>query len=83
MISRQWRGLAKPDCSQAYADHLYKETFPAIGKLPASSVPRYFDAACMKASSTWLSRSGRIWRQYDNSLEIMSSALSFRRPFAR
>jgi hypothetical protein len=22
MISRQWRGLAKPDCSQAYADHL-------------------------------------------------------------
>jgi heme-degrading monooxygenase HmoA len=34
MISRQWRGLAKPDCSQAYADHLRKETFPAIGKLP-------------------------------------------------
>lgn len=34
MISRQWQGLAKPDCSQAYADHLRKETFPAIGKLP-------------------------------------------------
>ena len=34
MISRQWRGLAKPDCSQAYADHLRRETFPAIGKLP-------------------------------------------------
>jgi heme-degrading monooxygenase HmoA len=34
MISRQWRGLAKADCSQAYADHLRKETFPAIRKLP-------------------------------------------------
>ena len=34
MISRQWRGLAKPDCSQAYADHLRGETFPEIGKLP-------------------------------------------------
>jgi len=35
MIYRQWRGLAKPDCSQAYLDHLRKETFPAIGKLPS------------------------------------------------
>ena len=34
MISRQWRGLAEADCSQAYADHLRKETFPAIRKLP-------------------------------------------------
>ncbi len=34
MISRQWRGLAKADSSQAYADHLRKETFPAFGKLP-------------------------------------------------
>lgn len=34
MISRQWRGVAKPDCSQAYEDHLRRETFPAIGKLP-------------------------------------------------
>ena len=34
MISRQWRGLAKPDRSQAYVDHLRKETFPAIRKLP-------------------------------------------------
>src|SRR6266481_2150022 len=34
MISRQWRGLAKPDCSQAYADHLRRETLPAIRKLP-------------------------------------------------
>jgi heme-degrading monooxygenase HmoA len=33
MISRQWRGLAKHDCSQAYADHLRTETFPAIRKL--------------------------------------------------
>ena len=34
MISRQWRGLAKPDCSQAYVDHLHMETFPAIATLP-------------------------------------------------
>jgi heme-degrading monooxygenase HmoA len=34
MISRQWRGLAKVDCSQAYADHLRRETLAAIGKLP-------------------------------------------------
>jgi heme-degrading monooxygenase HmoA len=34
MISRQWRGLAKPDRSQDYADHLRRETFPAIRKLP-------------------------------------------------
>ena len=34
MISRQWRGLAKPDRSQAYVDHLRGETFTAISKLP-------------------------------------------------
>jgi heme-degrading monooxygenase HmoA len=34
MISRQWRGLAKPDCTEAYVDHLRSETFPAIAKLP-------------------------------------------------
>jgi hypothetical protein len=34
MISRQWRGLAKPECAQAYVEHLQAETFPAIRKLP-------------------------------------------------
>jgi heme-degrading monooxygenase HmoA len=34
MISRQWRGLAKPEFAQAYVEHLLSETFPAIRKLP-------------------------------------------------
>lgn len=34
MISRQWRGLAKPDFVDAYIEHLHTETFPAIRKLP-------------------------------------------------
>ena len=34
MISRQWRGLAKTDRSHAYLDHLRRETFPKIAKLP-------------------------------------------------
>lgn len=34
MISRQWRGLARPQFAQAYVDHLQAETFPAIRKLP-------------------------------------------------
>lgn len=34
MISRHWRGLAKPEAAQAYVDHLRSETFPAIRQLP-------------------------------------------------
>jgi heme-degrading monooxygenase HmoA len=34
MISRQWRGLAKPAFADAYVEHLQTETFPAIRKLP-------------------------------------------------
>ncbi len=34
MISRQWRGLAKPDSAEAYIEHLRSETFPGIQKLP-------------------------------------------------
>jgi hypothetical protein len=84
MIYRQWRGLAKPDGSQAYLDHLRKEAFPAIGKLAgASSVPRYFCARCPKVSSTWLSRSGQAWKRSGDSLVMTSSALLSRRPFAR
>lgn len=34
MISRQWRGLAKPAFADAYVEHLQTETFPAIRRLP-------------------------------------------------
>lgn len=34
MISRQWRGLARPQFAQAYVEHLQAETFPAIRRLP-------------------------------------------------
>jgi heme-degrading monooxygenase HmoA len=34
VISRQWRGLAKPACADAYVEHLRSETFPAIRQLP-------------------------------------------------
>ena len=34
MISRQWTGLARPDCADAYVEHLQRETFPAIRRLP-------------------------------------------------
>jgi heme-degrading monooxygenase HmoA len=34
MISRHWRGLAKPAFAEAYVEHLQTETFPALRKLP-------------------------------------------------
>jgi len=34
MISRQWRGLSKPEHAEAYVEHLRTETFPAIRKIP-------------------------------------------------
>ena len=34
MISRHWRGIAKPALAQAYVEHLQRETFPAIRSLP-------------------------------------------------
>jgi heme-degrading monooxygenase HmoA len=34
MISRQWRGLSKPEHAEAYVEHLQNETFPAIRKIP-------------------------------------------------
>ena len=34
MISRQWRGLSKHACAQAYVEHLRSETFPALEALP-------------------------------------------------
>ena len=34
MISRQWRGLSKPECAQTYVEHLRTQTFPALRKIP-------------------------------------------------
>ena len=33
MISRQWRGLAKPGHADAYVEHLRTQTFPALRRL--------------------------------------------------
>jgi heme-degrading monooxygenase HmoA len=34
MISRQWRGLARPNRAEDYIQHLRTETFPALRKIP-------------------------------------------------
>lgn len=34
MISRQWRGLARPDQAQNYIEHLRSETLPALRVIP-------------------------------------------------
>jgi antibiotic biosynthesis monooxygenase (ABM) superfamily enzyme len=34
VISRQWRGLARPEQAQAYIRHLRTETLPALRKIP-------------------------------------------------
>jgi heme-degrading monooxygenase HmoA len=34
MISRQWRGLARPERADAYVEHLRTETFPKIRTIP-------------------------------------------------
>ncbi len=34
MISRQWRGLARPNEAQNYVQHLRVDTFPALRALP-------------------------------------------------
>jgi hypothetical protein len=34
MISRQWRGLARPNEAQNYVRHLRVDTFPALQALP-------------------------------------------------
>lgn len=34
MISRQWTGLVKAECADAYVEHLQHETFAAIRRLP-------------------------------------------------
>jgi hypothetical protein len=34
MISRQWGGLAHPNRAKDYVEHLRRETFPALRKIP-------------------------------------------------
>jgi heme-degrading monooxygenase HmoA len=34
MISRQWRGLARPECAEQYVTHLRSETFPHLQAIP-------------------------------------------------
>jgi antibiotic biosynthesis monooxygenase (ABM) superfamily enzyme len=34
MISRQWRGLARPNQAQNYMEHLRTDTFPALREFP-------------------------------------------------
>jgi heme-degrading monooxygenase HmoA len=46
MISRQWRGLAKADCADAYLEHLRRETFPALRRLPG-----FIDAAILRRTA--------------------------------
>jgi heme-degrading monooxygenase HmoA len=43
MISRQWRGLAKPECAPAYIEHLHSETFPQLVQLAG-----FHDAAILR-----------------------------------
>jgi heme-degrading monooxygenase HmoA len=43
MISRQWRGLARPDQASAYEEHLRSETFPAI-----KAIEGFVDASILK-----------------------------------
>src|SRR4030095_14097360 len=34
MIARQWRGLARSTCADAYVEHLRTQTFPALLEIP-------------------------------------------------
>ena len=43
MISRLWRGLAKPEHADAYVEHLRSETFPSI-----NGIPGFLDASILR-----------------------------------
>lgn len=45
MISRQWRGLAKPLQADAYVKYLQGETFPKLGQIPG-----FVDASILRRS---------------------------------
>ena len=34
MISRHWRGVAKPEQAEAYVHHLRHDTFPTLARIP-------------------------------------------------
>jgi heme-degrading monooxygenase HmoA len=34
MISRHWNGVTRPGRADAYVDHLRRETFPGLAKIP-------------------------------------------------
>ena len=40
MISRQWLGLARPECADDYVEHLRTDTFVQIGVPSTRSCPR-------------------------------------------
>lgn len=43
MISRHWRGLAKPTHAEPYLDHLRRDTFPAL-----HAIPGFVDATVLR-----------------------------------
>ena len=43
MISRQWRGLARPERAMEYEEHLKTETFPALKRIPG-----FLDASILR-----------------------------------
>ena len=45
MISRQWRGLAKPEHAVGYLEHLREDTFPTLRKIPG-----FIDASILRRS---------------------------------
>ena len=47
MISRYWRGLAKPSNADAYVEHLRSETFPML-----STIPGFINASVLKRHLT-------------------------------
>ena len=34
MISRHWKGVAKPGYAEAYVQHLRRDTFPGLARIP-------------------------------------------------
>lgn len=43
MISRHWRGLAKPTHAELYLEHLLRDTFPAL-----RAIPGFVDASVLR-----------------------------------
>ena len=46
MISRHWKGLAKPDQAENYVTHLRVDTFPLLAKIDG-----FIDASILKRST--------------------------------